>query len=951
MDKTVFDPRTSSHSDPVLNGLYSPIFEQDGCGTGFVAHIKGKRSHEIVRMAVQSVVNLTHRGAVDADAKTGDGAGLLTQVPYELFESEAKAEGRTLPKPEDFAVGMVFMPLSKETHKSARSYIEEVLTQEGLEVLGWRRVPVDPSVLGDKALRTKPEIEQILLGRGKLPQGPGFERGLYMARRKIEKNALGHDLVNLYLPSLSCRTLNYKGLLVAPQLEAFYKDLKNPLYKSAIAVYHQRYSTNTFPNWYLAQPFRMLGHNGEINTIKGNQNWMRAREAFLENSVWKKDMESLRPVIQPGGSDSADLDNALEFYVRSGRGVLEALAMMIPEAWQNMDDFDPDLRAFYRYYSCLMEPWDGPAAVAFTDGQTVGATLDRNGLRPARYIVTDDDIVIMASEVGVVEWDPAKVVHRGRLGPGQMIAIDTQKGKIYDNDAIKKEFAKAGATYHSWLDKHVTDLQPLQKFKAPSGDYTRDELRRQQVLFNWDHDEIQMILEPMMANGKEAIYSMGDDTPISVLSKERRLLYTYFRQLFAQVTNPPIDPLREDLVMSVGTLMGKKPNLLTGDPAENTLYFESPLLFDEELQAIRSGHQKKFPSTTLSLLFPVSGGPEGLEKALTRLCEEASAAVEEGKTLLILSDKGTDAKQVAVPAVLAVGAVHHHLIRQGQRLDVSLLLESAEPRDVHQIAVLLGYGVSCVNPYLTLALIRHQLKDKAGSEEALETAYRNYRKAVHAGLLKIMSKMGISLMDSYRGAQIFEIVGLNNKVVDRCFSGTVSRIGGIGFEEIARTLLDRHEDAYESLEDIPDLKKGGYLRFRKDSEYHAFNPAMIKSLHRAVRLGDEDAYQDYKEVVNTRPPLALHDLMDYRCGKSIPVEEVEPIEEICKHFVTPGMSLGALSTEAHETLAIAMNSLGAKSDSGEGGEDPVRFTPDADGSWRYSAIKQVASGRFGVTPH
>ncbi|MBI4391302.1 MAG: glutamate synthase subunit alpha, partial [candidate division NC10 bacterium] len=849
--------------------LYRPAEDRAACGTGFVASIAGERSHGILRMAVEAVINLTHRGAVSADGKTGDGAGILTQIPHPLFRRELLGLGVRLEREADLGVGMIFFPRAPEGQRLCRTIIEGTLTRHGIRQFGWRPVPIDPDALGAKALATLPRMEQVLMGRPPGTDDVGYERILYLARKEIEEQVRGEGMKEFYIPSFSHRTVVYKGLFVAPQLPRFYRDLADPLYTTALAVFHQRYSTNTFPTWFLAQPFRMLGHNGEINTLQGNQNWMYAREKELHSAVWGTRVDRLRPFLSPGGSDSAHLDNVLEALVLSGRDIRHAFMMLIPEAWENMPQMDPALRGFYEYHACLSEPWDGPAAIAFTDGVIVGATLDRNGLRPARYKVTANGIVVMASEVGVVDLDDALVIEKGRLGPGKMIAVDTARGLLLHNDETKREMA-ARRPYREWVGKQMVRLTPRRPaaLAVPGASTSRTRLQR---AFGYTAEEISLVLTPMFAEKKEPVGSMGDDTPLAVLSRRPRLLYSYFKQKFAQVTNPPIDPLREQIVMSLGTYVGARGSLLEEAPeAARLIHLESPLLYDHELEALRRMQDPLFASVTLSTCFAAADGHVGLERALRRLTEEASRAVDEGKPVLILSDRGVDAEAVPMPMLLAVGAVVHHLIRKGKGMRADVVVETGEAWEHHHFAALIGYGAAAVNPYLALQTVAAvAAEEHQGDAAAVEKALGNYRAAVEKGILKIMSKMGISALASYQGAQIFEIIGLSEAVVDRCFVGTPSKVGGVGLREIGEDCLARHRESFGPAE-ATALPHAGYYTYRASGEQHAFNPPMVKALHAAVRDGDYSHYRKYADLVNAREPLTLRDLLRFRPGKPIP---------------------------------------------------------------------------------
>ena len=933
--------------------LYNRAFEHDGCGVGFVADLSGRPSHAIVEKAIEAVVNLTHRGAVDADAKTGDGAGILTQIPHGLIARSVEELGYPALGPGEVAVGMIFFPRDDRiAQERCRTVVEDVLEDASdLHFFGWRPVPVDPSVLGDKALETQPRIEQVLIDRPAGMDDEAFERALYLARRRIERRAARAGIEGFYIASLSHRTIVYKGLLVAPQLREFYLDLQDPAYETALAVFHQRYSTNTFPDWILAQPFRLSAHNGEINTLWGNTNWMRAREPELASDLWGDQVRRLLPIIQSGGSDSACLDNVLEAVVQSGRDPLHAMMMLIPEAWENMPDMDPVLRGFYEYHACLTEPWDGPAAVAFSDGRFAGATLDRNGLRPARYIITTDGLIVMGSEVGMLDIAPGKVAEKGRLGPGQMIAVDTVEKRLWRNDEIKCTYAER-RPYRAWVSQHLRLAERPPSGGGADGDRSNGpglSLIQKQRAFGYVSEDLQRILGPMVLDGKEPVGSMGDDTPLSVLSQKPRLLYTYFKQRFAQVTNPPIDPLREELVMSLMTLLGQRKNLFEEAPEHaHLIAFPSPVLTDEEVAWLRELEDPAFECRTLACRFPAAEGPKGLKPAVERLCEDAIGAAKEGAALLILSDRGVDAERAPIPMLLAVGAVHHALIRAGVRISASLVAETGEVREVHHFACLLGYGASAINPYLAWESVPAFCEVAEGLTPS--GARANYRAAVDAGILKIMSKMGISTVSSYQGAQIFEAIGLDGSVVDRYFTGTPCHVEGADLTSLASDVLACHAEAFgrEVLADLPDA---GFYRYRTGGEYHAFNPAVFRNLHKAVRTGRYEDYQAFVKAVHDRPPMALRDLLEFvRTRPPVPIDEVEPIESIRKRFTVSGMSHGALSREAHETLAIAMNRIGAKSNSGEGGEDPERYHVQPGGDWPNSAVKQVASGRFGVTP-
>ena len=968
------------------HSLYDPRFEHDACGVGFVAKVSGQQDHDILVKALQSVANVTHRGAVDADLKTGDGAGILTQLPRKLLVREARKLGAHVAEPRELAVGMLFLP---QEDRAARAkcveIVEQVLARDGLLLLGWREVPVDLTALGEKANDTRPHIAQALIARPAGADDESFERALYAARRVIERRVEERGLRDFYIPSFSSRTVVYKGLMIAPQLPAFFADLRDPDYETALAIFHQRYSTNTLPNWYLAQPFRQLAHNGEINTLQGNRNWIRAREAMLESPMWSKRIRDLVPVVWEAGSDSASLDQVLELLERSGRDVLHSMLMLVPAAWENLDDMDPAVRAFYEYHSFLTEPWDGPAALAFSDGSIAGAVLDRNGLRPSRYKITDDGLVVAASEVGVFELDDRRVVEKGRLGPGQMLAVDTRKQRILKNRELKLEIASR-RPYATWVAERLASLPETEAhdghahlanghvpYRHAANGQT-DGIAAVQRAFGYTAEEVKFVVRPMGVEGADPVWSMGDDTPPAILSSVPRLLYTYFKQRFAQVTNPPIDPLRERLVMSLRTELGPRGSFLVDGPEHaRLLHLESPILPVEQLERIRALAEPTLRATTLDATFAVAAGPRGLKSAIEALAQAAEQAVEDGATLLILSDRAVGERRAPIPMLMAVGAVHHHLIRAGKRMRADLIAETGDAWDVHHFACLIGYGAGAVCPWLALETVGAQLaseyEDKiqvalrrreptediererdAQLPEQVKQARARFLSAAEKGLLKILSKMGISTISSYRGAQIFEALGLADEVVDRCFLGTPSRIGGIGFAALAEDVLARHRAAFESIDGKPALPDYGFIRFRREGEYHGFNPMVVRALQKGAIEGDRLAYKAYVKLVEDRPPTTLRDLVQIRStGRSISIDEVESVDVIRRRFISTAMSLGALSPEAHRTLSIAMNRIGARSNSGEGGEDPANYIPLPNGDVAHNRIKQVASGRFGVT--
>ena len=941
--------------------LYDPIHEKDACGTGFIAQISGVPSHDIVQQAITAVTNLTHRGAVSADARTGDGAGILTQLPRKLLLRELAAHGITDTPADDLALGMVFFtPSDPAGTQHAITTIEEQTSLRGLRFLAWRPVPTDPSVLGEQALATMPDIRQVIISRPSGMDNDAFERALYLVRRAVEGEMAARGDDDFYIPSFSSRTVVYKGLLVATQLSGFYRDLDDPDFESALAVFHQRYSTNTFPNWQLSQPFRFLGHNGEINTLQGNRNWLRAREADLAaTDVWSDDDVSIiTPITTQAVSDSASLDHALELLQVSGRGLLHSMMMLTPEAWENMPHMDDDLRGFYRFHAALTEPWDGPAALAWSDGEIVGASLDRNGLRPARYSVTDDGLVIMASEVGVLPDIPTeRIVEKGRLGPGHIIAVDTRSGRIMTDADVKSEIA-AQQQYREWAERQYIQLNvPIhasQNGARHRAEPAEMDLMRRQRAFGMTAEELLIIIKPMVQEGKDATYSMGDDTPLAVFSRMQPSLFNYFKQRFAQVTNPPIDPIREAIVMSAETYLGPRDSILRErEEAAHLLAIPGPIIRDNELDAIRGADSSSLSSVTLPTVFAVEDGPDGLERAIANLREQATSAVDAGHSIIILSDRPVDERHAPIPMMLALGAVHHHLIQSGKRMRASLVCDTGEAREVHHFAALIGYGASAVNPYLIWESLRELFERGEFSEEDDENyTLAKYQASANKGVLKIMSKMGISTVTSYHGAQIFEAIGLSDAVIDTCFTGTPSQVGGLGFRELAADILIRHERAYGTeLTAKSKLEDHGFIRYRKSGEFHANNPIVVRTLHKAVRSGDFEDYVPYRDALNNRPVSSLRDVLAFKTTREpIPLNEVEPIEAIWKHFTTGAMSLGALSPVAHETLAMALNRIGGSSDTGEGGEDPRRFRGLMRGFNANSRIKQVASGRFGVTP-
>jgi len=950
---------------PEKQGLYDPQTERDACGIGFVVNIGGRRSHDIIRKGLEILVNLAHRGACGCDPETGDGAGILLQIPHEFFQKECAKLGIALPPAGDYGVGMVFTPVEHPRRLFCEGLLEQVIREEGLRVLGWRNVPVDNSVLGFVAKASQPFIAQVFISR---PDGAShaeldaaaFERKLYVVRKRAERRMRESGMEGasqFYMPSLSSRTVVYKGLLIATQITRFYQDLSDTSVQSALALVHQRFSTNTFPTWDLAHPFRYIAHNGEINTLRGNVNWMAARESVLASPLFGDDLRKLYPIIAPGGSDSANFDNVVELLVQAGRTLPHAMMMMIPAAWSGNPHLKPEWRAFYEYHASLVEPWDGPAAIAFTDGQLIGATLDRNGLRPARYLVTHDGLAVMASETGVLPIAPADVRYKGRLQPGRMLLVDTVEGRIIDDEELKDRMA-ARRPYLEWLGENQIALADLPE---PPSVHPPDHatIVRRQRAFGYTLEELRFIMAPMAEHGEEAVGSMGTDTPLAVLSDRPQPLFNYFKQLFAQVTNPAVDHLREELVMSLVSYIGNERNLLDETPKHcHTLKLPHPILTNRDLEKLRNVQQGDFLATTLSALFRVNGWDRAalgrsLEAALDELCAQAADAVRQGFSLIILSDRGTDAEHAPIPSLLALSAVHHYLTRECLRTQVGLVVESGEPREVHHFALLVGYGASAVNPYLAIETLsdlanRGLLPPKVTFEKALE----NYIKAVNKGLLKVFSKMGISTLQSYCGAQIFEAIGLNSEVVDRYFTGTPSRVQGVGLDVLASEARLRHEHAFRPLSQADtDLDIGGQYQYRVGGEYHLFNPLTISTLQHAAQQASYETFKEYSRLINEQNEqlCTLRGLLKFKKGRAVPLEEVEPAKEIVKRFATGAMSFGAISKEAHETLAIAMNRIGAHSNTGEGGEEEARFQRDPNGDWRNSAVKQVASGRFGVT--
>jgi len=931
---------------PEQAGLYRSAFEHDNCGIGFVAHLKGKKSHNIIQRGLETLVNMTHRGAEGADSKTGDGAGVMIQIPRDFY----LMQGYSIPHEGQFGTGLVFLPRDAGEAKKCEEILVQMVNDEGVNLIGFREVPRDNSVIGDIARGAEPNMKQILLGAD-LPQEE-LERKLYIIRKRVEKYVAASKLKEktlFYLPSLSTRILIYKGMLTSEQLGEYFLDLQDERVESAIALVHSRFSTNTFPSWDLAQPFRMLAHNGEINTVKGNRFWMQSRESILKSDVLG-DLGKIYPVIEPNKSDSASLDNVLEFLVMSGKSVPYAMSILIPESWNERNPISPELKAFYQHHSTFMEPWDGPASLIFSDGRYIGGMLDRNGLRPSRYVITKDDLMVMGSEVGVQTFEPDEIREKGRLKPGKIILVDVQEGKIYRDEELKAQVASE-YPYMEWIGKNMVSLEDIQtgNVVAPG---LGESYKQYLTSFNYSREDIETVIKPMAESAKEPIGSMGNDVPLAVLSKKPYRLFSYFKQLFAQVTNPAIDPIREEMVMTLTGYLGSlQTNVLDTTPDHvKMVKFKSPVINNTYFQVVKNLRYKGFSNRVIPIHFDASQGAKGLEKAVEDICRQAEEAVDENNNYIILTDRDITEDLAPIPSLLAVSAVHHHLINKRKRMQIDIVVESAEPREVMHFALLFGYGASIINPYMSLAVIE-QLVQKRVIQQDFEKAQKNYIEAVNKGLLKILSKMGISTLRSYRSAQIFEAIGIHSDVTDRYFEGTVSRIGGIGMEEIAEEVLIPHRKAYT--EDVHALMlTEGVYSYRKYGEHHAWNPESVALLQWSTRNNDYQKYKEYAALVDceTARPSFLRGMLTYK-RNSIPLEEVEPVEQIMKRFVTGAMSYGSISKEAHEALAIAMNRIGGRSNTGEGGEDPERFEVLENGDSKRSAIKQVASGRFGVTTH
>jgi len=940
---------------PEKQGLYDPQFEHDSCGVGFIVDMNGKKSHTIISKALQILINLQHRGAVGCEVNTGDGAGITMQIPDKFLRVEVGKAGITLPEIGRYGVGMVFLPRDPESRRRCEELLSAAAEQTGQTVLGWRDVPTNNSEIGNSAKAVEPVFRQIFIAAADtVKDTSNFESLLYLIRRRAENAVAAANIEDgnyFYLSSFSCNTLIYKGMLSAEQMDTYFPDLKNPQMESALAVVHQRFSTNTFPSWPLAHPFRYISHNGEINTLRGNINWMKARERQFQSDIYGDSVKDLLPVLNEAGSDSSILDNALEMLVMCGRSLPHSVMMMIPEAWDGHLTMTDDKKAFYEYHSCLMEPWDGPASIVFTDGHSIGAVLDRNGLRPSRYYVLKDNTVIMASEVGVLDVDPQEVVSKGRLQPGKMFLIDTREGRIVDDTELKQKIA-AEKPYREWLTHHmirIADLPPAREIPEP--DHATVLLRQQ--IFGYTHEDLKILMAPMARAGEEAIGSMGTDTPLAVLSDKAPPLFSYFKQLFAQVTNPPLDAIREELVTSMSTALGPERNLLHAEPEScRMIKVLSPVMDNSDLARLKEIQREGFKTVTLPMVYRVSEGGAGLRRAMDDLCKAANDSIKGGATILILSDRNTDKEFAPIPSLLATSGVHHNMVREGTRTKATLIVETGEAREVHHYCLLIGYGASAVNPYLAFETLDDMIR-----QDMLLIEYRKainyYVKAVNKGVLKVMSKMGISTLQSYRGAQIFEVIGLNADFVNTYFTNTPTRISGIGIDEIAEEVAARHRHAYPDRPVLtPDLDWGGQYQWRAEGEYHMYNPETVHKLQYSTRSNNYRIFKEYSGLMDSTSQTlcTLRGLLEFKLAdQPVPLDEVEPVESIMKRFATGAMSFGSISKEAHETLAIAMNRIGGKSNTGEGGEDPARFIPDPNGDSRSSAIKQVASGRFGVT--
>ena len=948
----------TAQRQPKKQGLYDPQHEHDACGVGFVVQMKGKASHDIVRQGLTVLLNLDHRGAVGAEPNTGDGAGILMQIPQRFMQKVAAAEGMTLPDAGEYGVAMIYASPNERVRLEGRKTFERVVADTGLEILGWRDVPTDNASLGETARASEPFMQQAFIGKGQLASADelDLERKLYVVRKLAHREIRGEgDRDFWYVASISCRTIVYKGMLMPEQVSKYYLDLNDPDMESALSLVHSRFSTNTFPSWERSHPYRYIAHNGEINTLRGNINWMTARQSMFESELFGDDLEKAKPLININGSDSTIFDNTLELLALGGRSLPHSLMMMVPEPWSNHQNMSAEKKAFYEYHACLIEPWDGPAAIAFTDGTQMGAVLDRNGLRPGRYYVTKDDRVVMASEAGVLNIAPEDVVKKGRLEPGKMFLVDTAEGRIVSDEEIKQQITTA-QPYQAWLDEYLVKLEDLPAVAQEATDASANDVTQKQIAFGYTFEELRMLMAPMGKNGVEAIGAMGTDTPLPVLSNRPKLLYNYFQQLFAQVTNPPIDSIREAIITSAKTTIGAERNLLDPRPEScHLLQLKTPFITNVQLAKIKQNDQ--FKTTVLPILFDPDAGEEGLKGAMEALCMNADEAIEAGNEIIVLSDRDISQNRAPIPALLAVAGLHHHLIRQGTRTRVGIVLESGEPREVHHFAVLLGYGCGAINPYLAFETFRRMIDENLLRDVEYEKACANYIKAATKGVVKIAAKIGISTIQSYRGAQIFEAIGLNDSVINQYFTWTASRIQGVGLDVLAEEAVIRHRQAYPNrptaeTQNAATLEAGGEYQWRKGGEAHLLSPQSIHLLQQATRDGNYDLYKKYAALVNEQDKnfFRLRDLLEFQPREPISIDEVEPIEAIMSRFKTGAMSYGSISQEAHETLAIAMNRIGGKSNTGEGGEDPERYTwTNERGDSKNSAIKQVASGRFGVS--
>ena len=937
--------------------MYVPSMEHDACGIGFVANLKGKKSHQIVQDAITMLMNMEHRGGCGCEPETGDGAGILIQNPHDFLKEECSKLGFELPEYGTYGVGMIFFPADKAVREECRYILNKHIGELGFELLGYRVVPTDNSTIGATAKSLEPWTEQVFVRHKTITDPAELERKIYVLK-KYTIHFIGHNVEgnngDFYCVSFSYKTMVYKGQLRTDQLPAYFPDLQDPRVKSAIALVHSRFSTNTFPKWKLAQPFKLIAHNGEINTIRGNVNWMSSKESLMESCHFsKEDIAKLLPICDPSHSDSANLDSMIEILVLGGRSLAHAIMMVIPEAWQENSLMSDEKKAFYEYHASIMEPWDGPASICFTDGNVVGATLDRNGLRPSRYCLTSDDTVIMASEAGALPVDQSKVILKGRLQPGKMFIVDLAKGRIISDEELKNDLCRK-QPYREWLTKNQIPIRNLPLAEDYDFTFTKETLLQRQLAHGFTSEDLKVILEPMVEKKIEPVGSMGTDTPLAILSDQSQHLSNYFKQLFAQVSNPPIDPIRERLVMSLNTSFGSTKNILDETPEHcRHIYIDQPVLKNRQVEKIRTLDSPFFKSKVIDILFDADGKPDSLEKAIDYICYKAENAARYGINVIILSDRKMSREKAPIPSLLATGAVHHHLIRKGLRVNCGIVVEAGDVRETHHYATLIGYGASAINPYLTFETL-YDLNEKNVFTKKLDKMeiFDNYIKAINYGLLKIFSKMGISTIQSYQGAQIFEAVGIHNKVIDKCFFRTVSRLGGLGFDEIARESLIRHKLAFPDKPLVKQrLEVGGVYQWKRRGEQHLFNPETIHLLQQSTRKGDYKLYKEYAKKINdqSEKAITLRSLLKFKKRNSISIEEVEPKEKIFKRFATGAMSFGSISHEAHSTLAIAMNRIGGKSNSGEGGEDEIRYQKKENGDWERSAIKQVASGRFGVT--